>query len=361
MDGDRVLEFLKGDRQATYHVEQGDLHAACLILAAKAQGIGVDTIPPFAAGGHRPWLRLDLPDKTAYFREGRLLVGGLGAEFSDCRLANRDVVPLIDDKRASKELFRILGLPAPVGQFFSREDEAAAVAWFHALGRPACVKANRLGYGNCVFPALADEDDVRHAFRAVAQCSTVILVEEHFHGAPVRFFYVRPRVVAVRIDRPANVVGDGRSSIADLIVAKNIEKRRRTGHIPIAIDDDVMRRLTRQGLGLDHVPEEGRQIFLRAVSNGYKGGDSIDCRAILHPSYAQAIERMCNAIRDLRISAVDTKVLDPTQPAAPDNFTILEANNRPGLVPFHFPWEGEPQDVSTPIVAALMREDWWTP
>jgi D-alanine-D-alanine ligase-like ATP-grasp enzyme len=358
MKADRVEEVLNGDADAIYFASRGDLHSACLVLAAKPFGVEIGALAPSNPRG-RLWLRLGFKDRCAYFSTGRLVVGKADALPKDCELINGRVVPLIDDKRASKELFRVLGYPAPAGQFFqpTEDGEEEAVAWFHGLGRPACLKANIFGKGNYVYPALSTEDDIRHAFRVISASSSIIVAEEHFGGSAVRFFYVRPKVVAVRLDRPANVIGDGRSTIADLITVKNAEKKRRTGHIPIEIDADVLRRLDAQGLSLDHVLEQDRQLFLRAVSNGYKGGDSYDCRQILHPSYAQAIERMCNAIGGMIVSAVDTKILDLAQPASMDNFTILEANNRPGVVPYHFPWEGEPQDVSTPLVEALINLD----
>ncbi len=357
---EKVREYLEGDAQALHHVMRGDLHAACMIRAAKAAGIARETVElPAGIEPACPWLRLNFPDKTAYFRTGAILVGPPGASLDECRLLNGNAAALIDDKRACKELFRILGFPTPAGITLGPDDEEKAVAWFNTIGKPVCLKANGLGQGTDVYPALDDISAVRDAFRRVFSRNRDGLIEEHCPGQAVRFLYLRPKVIAVRMDLPANVIGDGVSDIAMLIEAKNAEKTRRTGHKPILVDDDVTTHLRRLGLSLHDVLETGRRIFLRSVSNGSKGGDSMECRRLVHPSYIQAIEQLCGLIHDLRITAVDTKLLDPVQPANVGNYHILEVNNRPGLVPFHFPWEGEAQDVAMPIIQALQSTYWY--
>jgi len=44
----------------------------------------------------------------------------------------------------------------------------------------------------------------------------------------------------------------------------------------------------------------------------------------------------------------------PTTPATAANYRILEINNNPGLVPFHFPWKGESQDVAGAMIRMLL-------
>lgn len=359
--GDRVKAFLQGDALAQYFVDNADLHAACLIRAARRRGLPDESITPFADPSGRVWLRLVLDGKTAYFSTGRLYVGPPGTALDQCRHINGSLTTVIDDKQASKELFAILGFPTPEGRRFEPGDEETAIAYCHTLAAPLCIKSNGMGRGTNVFPNLTEEIHWRRAFSIAAKRSRSVLVERHWGGAAIRFHFVRPQVVGVRMDLPANVDGDGVSTLAELIATKNAEKARRTGHAPIAIDDDLMFHLERQGIGLDHVPEAGRRLFLRTVSNGYKGGDGINCRDTLHPSYIREIERLCNGLAGLRVTAVDTKILAPGSPATKDNYAILEANSNPGMVPFHFPWQGTPQEVAGALFDRLQQPDWAAP
>ena len=358
MHDDPVGAFLGGDADAITLMEDGDLHAAILMRAAKAAGLAAETAPfqsPRRAG-IRHLLRLTLPWGTAYFNAGCLMVGAPGAGRMDCTHVNGALYNVIRHKQASKELIALLGFPVPAGQIFDHGGEDAAVEWSRRFDRPVCVKPAKGSMGTHVFPGLTAEEDIRQAFRqAATRRSPHVLVEESAPGSAVRFFFVRPRVVGLRIDLPSNVDGDGESTIATLITAKNAEKRRRTGHAPTIVDADVHAHLRRQGLDLDHVPPTGRRVFLRSVSNGCKGGDSYTTWTGVHPSYIERITAMCNAIHGLDITAVDTKAADPTVPATADNFRILEVNNNPGLVPFHFPWEGQSQDVAGAIVDLLRQ------
>ena len=357
---DRVKAFLDDDPIATYFVENADLHAACLIRAARRHGIRDQAFSTFTDEEARVWLRIGRDDKTIYFSIGRLLVGPVGAALAQCRHINGSLTTVIDNKQASKDLFRILGFPTPDGRQFEGHEEEAAIACCNEMGAPLCIKSSGRGRGIDVFPNLTEEAHWRRAFRLVAARSRNTLVERHWTGAAVRFHFIRPKVVGIRMDLPANVDGDGVSTIRDLITAKNVEKARRTGHAPIDIDPDLIFHLERQGLLLDHVPARGVRLFLRSVSNGYRGGDGVNIRDAIHPSYVQAIERLCNGLAGFRVTAVDTKILDPSAPATAGNYTILEANSNPGMIPFHFPWIGEPQDVAGALMERLLDPDWFT-
>lgn len=358
---DRVKVFLAGDPLAGYFVAQKDLHAACLIRAARRRGIDDPRLDSVMDSEGEPWLRLELDDKVAYFKRGRLFVGPPGTALAQCRHINGKLVPVFNHKQVAKDLFTLLGFPVPEGRLCDAKDEEAAIDYCRGLGGPVCIKSKGQSQGANVFPNLTEESHWRRAFRRVAERRPVVLVERHWAGAAVRFHYIHPRVAGIRMDLPPNVDGDGVSTVAQLIEAKNVEKHLRTGHAPIAVDDDLRFHLERQGLDLGHVPAAGARLFLGLVSNGSKGGDGINCRNLLHPSYVREIERLCNAVAGLRVAAVDTKILDPAVPAALDNYVVLEANSSPGMVPFHFPWQGAPQDVAGALMDALLLPDWASP
>lgn len=355
MERDRVKEVLGDDKDAAFWVSNGDLHAACMMQAAKALGLqtAVRENRPSPEAPVQLLLHLRWADKAAYFNRGQMVVGGTDASPGECRHINGALSVVVDSKRGLKDLVRVLGFPVSAGTSFGSSDEQAALAWFKDFGRPVCLKPDHGRQGSGVFPGLVTPDEFLRAFGKVASYGERVVAEEYAPGSAVRFFFVRPKVVGIRIDLPANVAGDGVSSVARLIAAKNEEKRLRTGHKPIEIDEDVHDHLTRHGLDLAHVPALGECLFLRDVSNGSKGGDSITSLDAVHPSYIRQIEAMCNAIRGLNLTAVDTKVGNPSVPADPGNYRILELNSNPGVVPYHFPWEGEPQDVCTPIIRLL--------
>ena len=85
-----------------------------------------------------------------------------------------------------------------------------------------------------------------------------------------RILVVNGKVVAVAERVPAHVVGDGRSTIAELIEQTNRDPRRGEGHDNILtrlrIDRISIGRLERQGYALDSVLKEGEICYLRATA-----------------------------------------------------------------------------------------------
>ena len=122
------------------------------------------------------------------------------------------------------------------------------------------------------------------------------------------------------------------------------------------LDEDLLAFLAGEGRAPDEVPAPDERVPLSATSNGATGADSIECADTTHPSYAALVERACAVFPDLAISAADVMVRDRTVPATPDNHAILELNGSPGVLPYHFPWRGRPQDVSGAILDYLIRD-----
>jgi D-alanine-D-alanine ligase-like ATP-grasp enzyme len=330
-----------------------DPHALCLRDAAERAGIATEARLVARPGRHpAPWLVLRVGGGSWHFRAGVLLRGTVDGP---PRHINGRAANVTIDKLATKHVLAAAGIAVPRGRVFASDGGYGALAYAAGLGLPVCVKPNRGRKGILAFPGCAGFDRVARAFERVAARRDEILVEESVAGEVVRFFYVRPRVVALKISRPANVVGDGVRTIEALIAAKNLERERRAlpGHNPIVIDRDLRAHLAARDLSLSSVPAAGERMLLRTVSNGAAGADSIECADSTHPSYARQAERACEALPGIRISAVDMIVADRSVPAAAGNHWVLELNSSPGLLPYHHPWEGAPQDVAGAILRHL--------
>jgi D-alanine-D-alanine ligase-like ATP-grasp enzyme len=341
-------------------LEPGDFHALCLQQAAIERGVPhvFGRLPKRPGREPRLWLRLQPGRRCYFYSHGSLRHGDPAQPEMIGDYLNGDAVPLLFDKNLTKTLLRTAGLSTPLGSVFGPSGLGAALAFFRWLGRPVCLKPNEGRKGELAFPVVRDEQALEAAFTRIIAAGKEVLVEESVPGEVVRFFYVRPRVVAIKHSRCASVVGDGRRSIAELIAAKNRRRseRRLPGHMPIVLDENLLAFLAGEGRALGDVPAPGQRVPLSATSNGATGADSIECAASTHPSYAALIEKACAVIPDLAITAADVMVRDRTAPATPDNYAILELNGSPGVLPYHFPWHGRPQDVSGAILDYLVRD-----
>jgi D-alanine-D-alanine ligase-like ATP-grasp enzyme len=249
------------------------------------------------------------------------------------------------------------GLSVPRGKVFAGSEIDAALDYFRSFGgREVCVKPDGGSAGDGVVPRIVDPAHFRSAFRRAAKDHERILVEENVSGDVIRYMVIGTRVVATRLDRPASVVGDGGSTITELVAAKNAETR--LANLPIwgeiVIDDEVGRILALDGLSPGSRLPSGKRAFLKATSNIPSGGDGIGNPPDLHPSYAEATLKAVAAVPDLVLTAVDVMVADYRKPATATNHWFLDLNSAPGIANFHFPREGEPSDVAGHVMDWLL-------
>lgn len=341
-------------------------HAWCLREAAEARGIRTrvvagDQWPPPGQEARAdidaayPWLCLPVGAEVFFFRFQGLSRGSFAT--GPQAWINGDTRHLLADKQRTKDRLAAVGIPTPPGRSFAAPAIAEALLYAADCSGELCVKPVRGSLGDLVFPALRTAEEIVEACQAVAAVHDGILVERSMPGQLWRFLYVRPAVVGVKHSRPASVLGDGRSTVAELIEAKHRERaeRRVVGHFPIPDGHARAFMLERQGLTPDSVVEAGRRVFLHPASNGAVGADSIARPGAIHPSYAEAMLRACEAFPELLTAALDVMIRDPAQPASANGYAVLEINSNPGLLPYHHPWEGPPQDVAGALVELLLR------
>jgi cyanophycin synthetase len=125
--------------------------------------------------------------------------------------------------------------------------------------------------------------------------------------------------------------------------------------LPILIDEAALVLLTEQGLSLDAVPDAGKVVFLRRVSNVSQGGDTIDVTDLVHPSIRKVAERAATMI-GVDVCGVDFITTDISRPYWETNGAICEVNSRPGLSLHLVVSEGTPRDVADDVVRMLYPE-----
>ncbi|HSG65400.1 MAG TPA: N-acetylglutaminylglutamine synthetase, partial [Gammaproteobacteria bacterium] len=154
------------------------------------------------------------------------------------------------------------------------------------------------------------------------------------------------KVVAAAIRRPAEITGTGRHTVAALIEKQSRRRAAATaGESSIPVDDETIRCLTAQGLGLEHVLENGRRVRVRKTANLHTGGTLQDVTEILSAELRDVSERIA---KTLSIPVVGLDLIVPT-PEGPD-YVLIEANERPGLA------NHEPQPTAERFVDLLFPQ-----
>jgi glutamate--cysteine ligase len=182
------------------------------------------------------------------------------------------------------------------------------------------------------------------AFENAFSLDTKVLVEEFATGLEFRFLVIGGQTRAVLHRMPANVVGDGTSSIRTLVTRKNLHPWRGEGYRrpleKLRLDETEVAFLADQDLTPDSVPLNGQRVFLRKNSNISTGGDSIDFTDAMPRVYSETAE---NAVRIVgaQICGLDMIIPDWKDSSPGAAYTILELNFNPALHIHAFPAEGK--------------------
>ncbi len=270
-----------------------------------------------------------------------------------------------DDKWLTKQLLREAGFPVASGRVVTDVDDAWRAA--SDFGLPCVVKPRNDDYGHGVSLRLMHEAEVRAAFDLARTFKPEIIVEQHRPGVHHRLFVMNDRVVAAVRRDPAQVIGDGQHSIAELVELANRDPRRDDNdpNAPlwtIELNDDERRVLADQQLTAESIPAAGQVVPLRYDSRTSYGGTNVDCTADVHDDFALLA---IDAVRliGLDIAGVDLLADDIARSPSEQTVSILEVNSAPSLLPHVAPLNETPQPMCDWILDSMFPtpESWRFP
>ena len=263
-------------------------------------------------------------------------------------------VETADEKTRVKAYLKRSGIPVPNGQVVLTQEEA--ITAFNELGRPAVVKPDVGNHGNGSTINITDLDQLKVAFQAAKAYHPDVIVEEYVQGGDFRFLVINGKFVAAARREPAHIVGDGKSSIKDLIQKINLDPLRGFGHekvlTQIEIDEMTKRLLSLRGLSLGSVPVEKEKIYLKATANLSQGGTATDVTDEVSPDIRLMAERAARII-GLDCVGVDALAKDISLPLKPSSIKVVEVNAAPGFRMHLEPTNGQPRNVAKPLVDML--------
>lgn len=299
--------------------------------------------------------------KTPFIRltEGNLVQLGYGSKQRRIWTAETDRTSAIaesisSDKDLTKRLLTQCGIPVPEGQIVETADQAWAAA--QDIGLPVVVKPLDGNRGWGVSLDVNTEDGVRKAWVAAEKEGSGVLVERYVRGDEHRVLVVGDRVVAATRGETATVVGDGHSTVEQLIDAQiNIDPRRGDAEgYPLDIirlhsarGEMSLLEVQRQGLEPDSVPAKGRVVVVQR--NGNLNNDVTD---LVHPDVA-AVATLAARVVGLDIAGIDIVTQDIGRPLEETQGAIIEVNAGPGLLMHVKPAVGQPRPVGKAIVEHL--------
>lgn len=330
------------------------------IAARRAKGIGLKT-----AVMEHAVMRRGLP----YQRLNRYLIlvepaGGVPIPFYNM-LGPSISTPgcyLADRKQDSRRLLAEAGVTVPATELFTRRQQRTAWRYAQGLSGGAVIKPTRLSRGRGITTGIHTEQEFdaawERAFEAYGGRSrnSQVIIEQHVTGEDFRCFVVGGELISATQRRRPQVIGDGRSTVAELIAQKNTV---RAAHptlntYPIPTDPEQLDLLGEAGLTLEDVPSDGETVVLRRTSNLSGGGDSVDVTDEIHPGFREVAVRSVAAIPGMAYMGAD--LIAPSVAVAPteENHVVTEVESSPGPLT-DFPIEGTPRDMAGPILEYYLK------
>jgi cyanophycin synthetase len=311
---------------------------ASLVRAAEARGI--------------PWLRLN-EQSLVQFGMGKHQRRIQATVTSETR---HIAVDIASDKEMTNKILSDIGLPVP--KQLDSYDERGAIRAAHKLGLPVVIKPYNANHGRGVSIGLETDEQIAVAFAQAREHSRCVLVETYIRGFDHRMLVIDGELVAVAKRVPGHVIGDGVSTVAELVDIVNQDPRRGIGHEKVLtrleLDHQAERLLEAAGHTAQTVLPAGERFFLRSTANLSTGGTAIDVTDICHPDNRDMAIRAVAAV-GLDVCGVDFLTEDISRSYKEIGGGICEVNAAPGFRMHVAPSEGKPRDAAGKVVDMLFK------
>ena len=300
-----------------------------------------------------PWRRL---------QEGRSLIQlGQGAKQRRIWTAETDRTGAIaeyiaQDKDLTRTFLKQAGVPVPEGQTVGNADEAWTAA--QDIGLPIVVKPTDANHGRGVFIDLTTQEQVAEAYEQALNEGSGVMVEKFIPGVDHRLLVVGSDMIAASRGDPAVVVGDGKSTVVQLIEDQlNSDPRR--GELEtcpwdkidtVKWDPVILADLQNQGHPPESIPHDGKRVMVARFANW-----AIDITDEVHPSVRDHVITAAK-VAGLDICGVDVVCEDISKPLEAQGGAIVEINASPGLLMHLKPAMGKVRPVGEAIVDMLFPE-----
>ncbi len=272
------------------------------------------------------------------------------------------IAPLImENKEVTKIILREQGLRVPYGIIIkSVEEGIQKIEEFWGQDLVIKPKSTNFGQGVAILKWEYSMEEAKEAIKSAFLYDEVVLIEEFISGKEYRFFTVGEEVVAILHRVPANVIGDGKHTIRELVQMKNRNPLRGKGYVTplekIKLERTEQEYLAHQGRTFDTIPMMGETVYLRENSNISTGGDSIDYTEEIPEEYKKIAVSAAKAV-GAKICGADIIIRDIREKPQVDNYSIIELNFNPAIHIHDYPYVGKNRKVEKKILDLLGFEE----
>lgn len=263
-------------------------------------------------------------------------------------------VDIASNKDETKRMLGDAAIPVAKGVCIAyAEDVADAVK---KIGFPLVFKPLDGNHGKGASINVKTIEEAHAAYEHAKKYSRKIIVEKFITGFDFRILVINNKFIAAALREPAHVIGDGVSTIQQLIDTENKDPRRGYGHenvlTEISIDRETIEQLTKKNYTVETILAKKELCYLKGTANLSTGGTSTDITDIVHPHNIFIFERISRII-GLDICGIDIMGTNLNEPLETTGAVVLEVNAAPGFRMHLAPAKGLPRNVAAPVIDML--------
>jgi len=271
-------------------------------------------------------------------------------------------VSFVDCKERTKNHLKKGNFPIADGKsFWFWQKNRALKFGSEKLGFPLVVKPRGGSVARHVTTNIRSRDELLRAINKATVYSPAFVVERFVENSSVyRAAVVDFDFVAVVKQVPANVVGDGISTIQQLVEGKNSDKRRGEPHqkdftlYKLIIDETTTKLLAGENYNLQTVPQKDEIVYLQKNPFLKLGGDLVEVTERVHSENIKLFKDIARFF-DIRLVGMDFLVPDISNSWRNQKCAVLELNSVPCIEMHHFPSSGKPQNVANALVDLFFK------
>jgi cyanophycin synthetase len=324
------------------------LKSTCFINEAKKRGIKFKALyGPFGYTNH---FRAEMDGKI--FRFESLPI----ADF-----ASRYKVQFVDDKERTKHRLKKGNFPVADGKSFWFWQRKKTVEFGVRLGFPLVVKPRSGSVSRHVTTNIQNIDEFKRAINKAIIYSPAFIVEKFI---PDTFVYRATVVdfdfVACVKQIAANVIGDGISTIRQLIDNKNNDPRRgepgqKEFTLYRIVENETLKKTLREkAYNFSTIPQKREIVYLQKDPFLKLGGDLVEVTLQVHPDNIQLFRDIARFF-DIRLVGIDFLAQNISNSWKNQPCAVLELNSAPCIELHLFPSSGAPQNVAGAVVDLFLK------
>ncbi len=251
---------------------------------------------------------------------------------------------LMDDKWLFKKKLLENNLPVPAGGTATKYFRALKI--FKHIQKPLIIKPRGGSRGRHTTTFVTLETDLKRAFYIAKQLCYWVMVEEQLQGPVYRATLVNFELAGLLRGDPPQVVGDGVSSIEQLINKKN--QTPVEGVKNIRVDNNMKLFLLRQGLGLSALPKKEQLVNLSEKIGVNYGGSSSEDYDICHSDNKALFIKAAKVLGDPLVG-FDFIIPDISESYKKQKCGFIEVNSLPFINLHHDPLHKKPSNVAAKV------------